>query len=378
MYHHTEKSGFPREIEAPAEISILDTYREVCREVHPINSIAGRQKLSESIKNQLYEKIRAAFGIDMAAQSPVDIYPVFTPDPSEPWVNRVDFVVAPRRVEDIRLEVKAEADQGQGDEKEDQTMEWHCKECVHEKVCEEWREQEGMAACSYQNHFEPKQKNHVENLDGPLVGKCEGPLPTDLGKLSRQNCPNAGVLGTDDMLARYEGLASECEELSARCADVGANAWAAHMAECRDAIRVLLQGQKFGMWVEYRYMNETEIRELLESEKGNVRLLNQERIKAEEERDKYQARCEELQRRLGEAVRVFWKMDTGCDLCVQAYQAPADPDPCEEALGECSECRQDCRCKDCRKTPDGMSHWQFAGWDKLEEAFWERIENKED
>ena len=65
MYHHTEKSGFPREIEAPAEISILDTYREVCREVHPINSIAGRQKLSESIKNQLYEKIRQAFGIDM-------------------------------------------------------------------------------------------------------------------------------------------------------------------------------------------------------------------------------------------------------------------------------------------------------------------------
>ena len=80
MYDYTEKSGFPREIEVPAEISILDTYREVCREVHPINSIAGRQKLSESIKNQLYEKIRAAFGIDMAAQSPVDIYPVFTPD----------------------------------------------------------------------------------------------------------------------------------------------------------------------------------------------------------------------------------------------------------------------------------------------------------
>ena len=106
MYHHTEKSGFPREIEAPAEISILDTYREVCREVHPINSIAGRQKLSESIKNQLYEKIRAAFGINMATQSPVDIYPVFTPEPCDPGVNRVDFVVAPRRVEDVRLEVK--------------------------------------------------------------------------------------------------------------------------------------------------------------------------------------------------------------------------------------------------------------------------------
>lgn len=58
MYHHTEKSGFPREIEAPAEISILDTYREVCREVHPINSIAGRQKLSESIKNQLSRRTR--------------------------------------------------------------------------------------------------------------------------------------------------------------------------------------------------------------------------------------------------------------------------------------------------------------------------------
>lgn len=313
MNDYTEKTGFPREIEAPAEISILDTYREVCREVHPINSIAGRQKLSESIKNQLYEKIRQAFGIDMATQSPVDIYPVFTPDPSEPWVNRVDFVVAPRRVEDIRLEVKAEEDQGQGDEAE--------------------------------------------------VKETSVTPPAD---------------GNDRILTYYEGLASECEELSARCADVGANTWAAHMAECRDAIRVLLQGQKFGMWLDYRYMNETEIRELLENERENVRLLNQERIRAEEERDKYQARCEELQRRLGEAVRVFWKMDTGCDLCVQACQAPADPDPCEESLGDCSECRQDCRCKDCRKTPDGMSHWQFAGWDKLEEAFWKRIENKED
>lgn len=106
MNDYTEKTGFPREIETPAEISILDTYREVCQEAHPINSAEGRRKLSESIKNRLYEKIRAAFGIDMAAQSPVDIYPVFTPDPSEPWVNRVDFVVAPRRVEDIRLEVK--------------------------------------------------------------------------------------------------------------------------------------------------------------------------------------------------------------------------------------------------------------------------------
>lgn len=374
MNNHTGKSGYTRQIEAPAEISILDTYREVCQEVHPINSIAVRQKLSESIKNRLYEKIRAAFGIDMAAQSPVDIYPVFTPDPSEPWVSRVDFVVSPRRVEDIRLEVKAEKDQGQADETDGQTMEWHCKECAHEKVCEEWGYQEGVAACSYQNHFEPKQKTQVENLDGPLVGRCEGPLPSNLGKLSQQNCPNAGILGTDDMLARYEDLASECETLSAMCADIGANAWASHTAECRDAIRDLLKGQKFGMWVDYRYMNETEIRELLENEKRNVWLLNQERIKAEEERDKYQAQCKELQHRLGEAVRAFWKMDTDCDLCVQAYQAPADPDPSEEALGDCSECRQDCRCKDCRETPNGMSHWQFAGWDKLEEAFWKRVE----
>ena len=154
--------------------------------------------------------------------------------------------MAPRRVEDIRLEVKAEADQGQGDEKEDQTMEWHCKECVHEKVCEEWGEQEGMAACSYQNHFEPKQKNHVENLDGPLVGKCEGPLPTDLGKLSRQNCPNAGVLGKYDMLARYKDLASKCDELFMMCAGAGANTWAAHMAECRDAIRVCSRARSSG------------------------------------------------------------------------------------------------------------------------------------
>ena len=106
MNDHTEKSGFPREIEAPAEISILDTYREVCQEAHPINSAAGRQRLSESIKNRLYEKIRQAFGIDMVTQSPVDIYPVFTPEPCDPGAVRVDFVVAPRRVEDIRLEVK--------------------------------------------------------------------------------------------------------------------------------------------------------------------------------------------------------------------------------------------------------------------------------
>lgn len=383
MYHHTEKNRFSREIEAPADVSILDTYLEVCREVHPINSIAGRQKLSESIKNRLYEKIRAAFGIDMVTESPIDIYPVFTPEPCDPGAARVDFVVAPRRVEDICLEVKAEEDQGQADETGRQTMEWHCKECAHEKVCEEWGEQEGMAACSYQNHFEPKQGAPVEKKDGPLSG--------NLGNPAKQNSLKPGVFaevketsvtppadGNDRILTYYEGLASECETLSALCEDVGANAWAAHTAACRDAIRDLLKGQKFGMWVGYRYMNETEIRELLENERENVRLLNQNRIKAEEERDKYQAQCKELQHRLGEAVRAFWKMDTDCDLCVQACQAPADPDPCEEALGDCSECRQDCRCKDCRETPDGMSHWQFAGWDKLEEAFWKRMENKED
>lgn len=366
MYHHTEKNRFSREIEARADISILETTREVFDETVRANTAEARQKMSENVQNRLYEKIRQAFGIDMVTESPIDIYPVFTPEPCDPGAVRVDFIVAPKRVEDIRLELE--------DEKDGQTMEWHCKECAHEKVCEEWGEQEGMAACSYQNHFEPKQEAPVEKLDGPLVGRCEGPLPSDLGKLSRKNCPNAGVLGKDDMLARYEDLASKCDELFMMCAGAGANAWAAHMAACRDAIRVLLQGQKFGMWVDYKYMNETEIRELLENERGNVRLLNQERIKAEEERDKLQARCKELQHRLGEAVRVFWKMDTGCDLCVQAYQAPADPDPCEEAQWDCSECRQDCRCKECRKTPDGMSHWQFAGWHKLEEAFWQRVE----
>ena len=106
MNDYTEKTGFPREIEAPAEISILDTYREVCQEAHFINSAEGRQKLSEDVQNRLYEKIRQAFGIDMATQSPVDIYPVFTPEPCDPGAVRVDFVVAPRRVEDIRLEVK--------------------------------------------------------------------------------------------------------------------------------------------------------------------------------------------------------------------------------------------------------------------------------
>lgn len=123
MNNHTEKSGFHRKTETPAEVSILDAYWETCREMHPINSIAGRQKLSESIKNRLYEKIRQAFGIDMAAQSPVDIYPVFTPEPCNPWVSRVDFVVAPRRMENIRLDVKAEKDQGQANQKEEQTVE---------------------------------------------------------------------------------------------------------------------------------------------------------------------------------------------------------------------------------------------------------------
>lgn len=367
MNNHTGKSGYTRQIEAPAEISILDTYREVCREVHPINSIAGRKKLSESIKNRLYEKIRAAFGIDMAAQSLVDIYPVFTPDPSEPWVSRVDFVVSPRHLENIRLEVKPEKDQGQADETDRQTMEWHCKECAHEKVCEEWGEQEGMAACSYQDHFEPKREAAVEKM------LKQNRMKEGISAKVKETSVTPPADENDRILTYYEGLASECEKLSAMCTDVGANAWAAHTAACRDAIRDLLKGQKFGMWVYYRYMNETEIRELLENERGNVRLLNQNRIKAEEERDKYQAQCKELQHRLGEAVRAFWKMDTDCDLCVQAYQAPADPDPCEEALGDCSECRQDCRCKDCRETPDGMSRWQFAGWDKLEEAFWKRV-----
>lgn len=106
MNDYTEKSGFPREIEAPAEISILETNREVFDETVLVNTAEARQKLSESVKNRLYEKIRQAFGIDMATQSPVDIYPVFTPEPCDPGAVRVDFVVAPRWVEDIRLEVK--------------------------------------------------------------------------------------------------------------------------------------------------------------------------------------------------------------------------------------------------------------------------------
>ena len=185
MNDHTEKTGFPRKMEAPAGVSILDTYREVCQEAHPVNSAAGRRKLSESIKNRLYEKIRAAFGIDMAAQSPVDIYPVFTPEPCDPSAVRTDFVVAPRRVEDIRLEVEAEKDQGQADETGGQTMEWHCKECAHEKVCEEWGEQEGMSACSYQNYFEPKQKAPVEKQGGTVAQTNKPALPSaNTGKRS--------------------------------------------------------------------------------------------------------------------------------------------------------------------------------------------------
>lgn len=42
MDNHTGKSGYTRQIEAPAEISILDTYREVCQEVHPMRGGAGR------------------------------------------------------------------------------------------------------------------------------------------------------------------------------------------------------------------------------------------------------------------------------------------------------------------------------------------------
>ena len=112
MYDRTEETEYTCKIEAPAEISILDTYREICQEAHPVvNSAAGRQKLSESIKNRLYENIRAAFGIDMATQSPVDIYPVFTLEPWDPGVCRVDFVVAPRRVGHIRLKEDFKSDE---------------------------------------------------------------------------------------------------------------------------------------------------------------------------------------------------------------------------------------------------------------------------
>ena len=112
MYDRTKKTEYTCKIEAPAEISILDTYWEVCQVAHPVvNSAASRQKLSESIKNRLYENIRAAFGIDMATQSPVDIYPVFTPEPWDPGVCRADFVVAPRRVGHIRLKEDFKSDE---------------------------------------------------------------------------------------------------------------------------------------------------------------------------------------------------------------------------------------------------------------------------
>lgn len=95
-------------MEAPAEISILETNREVFDETVLVNTAEARQKLSESIKNRLYEKIRLAFGIDMETESPIDIYPVFTPDPRYPGIVMVDFVVSPRHIVDIRLEVPIE------------------------------------------------------------------------------------------------------------------------------------------------------------------------------------------------------------------------------------------------------------------------------
>lgn len=108
MRDNTERSGYPRGIESPMEISILDTNREVFDETIRPNTEEARQKMSEAVQSRLYEKIRLAFGIDMATESPIDIYPVFTPDPRDPSVVMVDFVMAPKRVRDIRLEVPIE------------------------------------------------------------------------------------------------------------------------------------------------------------------------------------------------------------------------------------------------------------------------------
>lgn len=123
MYDHAQKNGFPRKMEAPAEISILETNREVFDEKVRVNTAEARQKMSEDVRKRLYEKIRQAFGIDMAAESPIDIYPVFTPEPCDPSAVRMDFVVAPRQAEDICMEVKSEKDHSQADEKKGQTIE---------------------------------------------------------------------------------------------------------------------------------------------------------------------------------------------------------------------------------------------------------------
>lgn len=123
MYDHNEKTNFHRKMEAPAEISILETNREVVSEAVRVNTVEARKKLSEVVRNRLYEKIRQAFGIDMATESPIDIYPVFTPEPFDPSAVRMDFVVAPRWMDDIHLEVKAEKNQRLADQKEGQTME---------------------------------------------------------------------------------------------------------------------------------------------------------------------------------------------------------------------------------------------------------------
>ena len=33
-------------------------------------------------------------------------------------------------------------------------MKWECEKCVHKSVCDEWGEQEGVAACSYGDYFQ--------------------------------------------------------------------------------------------------------------------------------------------------------------------------------------------------------------------------------
>lgn len=108
MNGNTRKSGFPTEIEAPARISISDTYREICQEAYYIDSARGEQELLENFRSRLHEKIRQAFGIDMAAQSPIDIYPVLKPDLLNPSCRKVDFVVGPRRSENICVTIDME------------------------------------------------------------------------------------------------------------------------------------------------------------------------------------------------------------------------------------------------------------------------------
>ena len=52
-------------------------------------------------------------------------------------------------------------------------MKWECKKCTHEKVCDEWGKQEGVAACTYGDYFQDKRGSEG---DRPLTEEARDEL----------------------------------------------------------------------------------------------------------------------------------------------------------------------------------------------------------